>query len=61
MKFDQTVKQLLEEFNVMPQMQIAPSTGPDQGMTTGDQQNTFPSKMETLQVTLPRKKKKKKR
>ena len=61
MKFDQTVKQLLEEFNVMPQMQTAPSTGPDQGMTTGDQQNTFPSKMETLQVTLPRKKKKKKR
>jgi len=61
MKFDQTVKQLLEGFNVMPQMQTAPSTGPDQGMTTGDQQNTFPSKMETLQVTLPRKKKKKKR
>jgi hypothetical protein len=61
MKFDQTVRQLLEGFNVMPQMQTAPSTGPDQGMTTGDQQNTFPSKMETLQVTLPKKKKKKKR
>ena len=61
MKFDQAVKQLLEGFNVMPQMQTAPSTGPDQGMTTGDQQNTFPSKMETLQVTLPKKKKKKKR
>ena len=58
MKFEQTVKQLLEGF---PQVATAPSTGPDQGMTTGDQQNTFPSKKETLQVSLPKKKKKKKR
>ena len=61
MKFEAAVRKLLEGFIEFPRTQTAPSTGPDQGMTTGDQQNTFPSKMETLQVSLPKKKKKKKR
>ena len=59
MKFDQALKKLLEDFNIYPQTQGAPSTGPDIGMTSGDQQNTFPSKMETLKLKLPNKKKKK--
>jgi hypothetical protein len=60
MKFEETVRKLLEGFIEFPAAQAAPSTGPDQGMTSGDQQNTFPSKMETLQLKLPKKKKKKK-
>lgn len=60
MKFDQTCKNILEGFNVFPLNQTAPSTGPDQGMTSGDQQNTFPSKMDTVKLKLPLKKKKKK-
>ena len=60
MKFDLLVNNLLEDFNVFPQNQTAPSTGPDIGMTSGDQQNTFPSKMETLTLKLPKKKKIKK-
>jgi|LauGreDrversion2_6_1035139.scaffolds.fasta_scaffold246409_2 hypothetical protein len=60
MKFEETIKKLLEGFVEFRQSQAAPSTGPDQGMTSGDQQNTFPSKMETLQLKLPKKKKKKK-
>ena len=59
MKFDQALKKLLEDFNIYPQTQGTPSTGPDIGMTSGDQQNTFPSKMETLKLKLPNKKKKK--
>jgi hypothetical protein len=55
MKFDLLVNNLLEGFN-----QTAPSTGPDIGMTSGDQQNTFPSKMETVTLRLPKKKKIKK-
>lgn len=49
-----------EGFNVLPANQTAPSTGPDIGMTSGDQQNTFPSKMSTVKLKLPAKKKKKK-
>jgi hypothetical protein len=60
MKFEQLVKSLLEGFNVYPQNQTAPSTGPDAGMTSGDMQNTFPSKMETVQFKIKRKKIKKK-
>jgi hypothetical protein len=60
MKFDLLVNNLLEDFNVFPQNQTAPSTGADIGMTSGDQQNTFPSKMETLTLKLPKKKKIKK-
>jgi len=59
MNFDTLVKKILEDFNVYPQYQTAPSTGPDQGMTSGDMQNTFPSKMETVAINLPKKKKKK--
>jgi len=60
MKFELEVKKLLEDFNVFSRAQTAPSTGPDMGMTSGDQQNTFPSKMETLKLKLPKKIKKKK-
>lgn len=58
MKFDKFIKTLLEDFNVFPKAQNAVSAGPDIGMTSGDQQNTFPSKMETLKLKLPKKKKK---
>ena len=59
MKFYSEVKKILEGFNVFPKAQTAPSTGPDQGMTSGDMQNTFPSKMGTLLINLPKKKVKK--
>lgn len=59
MKFENLVNSILEGFNVYPQAQAAPSTGPDIGMTSGDQQNTFPSKMETVKFKLPKKIKKK--
>lgn len=59
MKFENLVKTILEDFNIYPQSQTAPSTGPDIGMTTGDQQNTFPSKMETVKFKLKKKSKKK--
>lgn len=59
MKFENLVKTILEDFNVYPQSQAAPSTGPDIGMTSGDQQNTFPSKMETVKFKLKKKIKKK--
>lgn len=60
MKFETLVKSILEDFNVAPQYQTAPSTGPDQGMTVGQPQNTFPSKLETVNVKLDKKKIKKK-
>jgi len=60
MNFDKEVNSILEGFNVYPQAQTAPSTGPDIGMTTGEPQNTFPSKMETIKIKLPGKKIKKK-
>jgi len=60
MKFEKLVKTILEDFNVTPQYQTAPSTGPDQGMTVGQPQNTFPSKIETVNVKLNKKKFKKK-
>lgn len=59
MKFENLVKTILEDFNIYPQSQTAPSVGPDIGMTTGDQQNTFPSKMETVKFKLKKKSKKK--
>ena len=59
MQFDQQIKKIFEDFNVYPQPQTAASMGPDAGMTSGDQQNTFPSKMTSLKVQLPRKKKSK--
>lgn len=60
MKFEKLVNSILEDFNVGPQYQTAPSTGPDQGMTVGQPQNTFPSKLETVSVKLDKKKLKKK-
>jgi len=57
MKFDNFIKKLFEGFNTFPQAQAAPNTGPDIGMSSGDQQNTFPSKMQTVTLNLPKKKK----
>ena len=59
MKFDTQVKKILEDFNILPHNQTAPSTEPDQSMTSGDIQNTFPSKQEMLKIKLPKKKIKK--
>jgi len=54
--FESLYKKILEDFNVYPSHQTAPSTGPDIGMTSGDQQNTFPSKMEQIKIKVKRKK-----
>lgn len=61
MKFDKLLSELLEGFNVYPQSQNAINSGPDQGMTSGDFVNTFPSMMSTVRVTLPRKRSKSKK
>lgn len=61
MKYDNLVKRLLEDFNVLPQAQFANNSGPDQGMTSGDIINTFPSRMEKITLKLPGKKKAKKK
>lgn len=61
MKFELEVKKLLEDFNINPMSQGAPSTGPDQGMTSGDINNTFPSRMETVSFKLNKKALKKKK
>lgn len=60
MKFNCYVNKLLEGFNVFPSTQTAPSTGPDQGMTTGDVNNTFPSKMHNVLIKQVKRKKGKK-
>ena len=52
MKFEAEIKKLLEDFSVNPAFQSAPSTGPDQGMTSGDINNTFPSRQETFSFKL---------
>ena len=52
MKFELQIKKILEDFNINPMYQSAPSTGPDQGMTTGDNSNTFPSRQETISIKL---------
>jgi hypothetical protein len=57
MKFNNYVNRLLEDFNIFPQNQSAPSTGPDQGMTSGDSSKTFPSDMATVGIPWPKKKK----
>lgn len=60
MLFNQTVKKLLEDFNIYPYAQNATSAGPDQGMTTADVNNTFPSKVGTVFINKLKRKKKKK-
>jgi hypothetical protein len=66
LKFELQIKKILEDFNINPMYQFAPSTGPDQGMTAGDNNNTFPSRQETINIklgknTLKRLKKKEKK
>lgn len=60
MKFNACVNKILEDFNIFPRSQNAPSTGPDQGMTTGDINNTFPSKMNSVLIKSVKRKKGKK-
>lgn len=59
MKFDKLANKILEDFNIYPQVQTAPSTGPDQGMTHGDINNTFPSTNSVVAFKLPKRKKRK--
>jgi len=48
MTFNNRVQQLLEDFNIFPKYQNAVQNGPDAGITTGDIDNTFPSKTKTV-------------
>jgi len=59
MKFNKLVYKLLEDFNIYPNAQAAVNSGPDQGMTKGDINNTFPSANQTVVFKLPSKKKRK--
>lgn len=59
MSFNNLVNKILEDFNISPYSQSAPSVGPDIQMTKGDINNTFPSKLSTIKIKLPKKKKKK--
>lgn len=61
MKYNKLVNQLLEDFNVLPQTVNAVRSGPDQGMTSVQLQQTFPSSMSKVDIQLPGKKKKKKK
>lgn len=59
-----TFKQFYFEAFISPfvsrsQPELVVNAGPDQGMTSGDLQNTFPSKMSSVKVNLPKKKIKK--
>jgi hypothetical protein len=56
MKYNRLVNKILEDFNVFPQAQTAPSTGPDQGTTQGQINNTFPSNLQSVAIKLPKKK-----
>lgn len=61
MSFNKTVNQILEDFNIYPASQNAVSAGPDQGTTTGDINNTFPSRVGTMLIKkISRKNKKRK-
>ena len=61
MQFNEQIKKILEDFNILPYSQNADNVGTDIGMTTGDIQNTYPSKQQELKIKLPRKIKKKKK
>lgn len=61
MKYNILVNKLLEDFNLFPKNQTASNAGPDQGMTQGDKNNTFPSSETTLTIPWPKKRKIKKK
>jgi hypothetical protein len=48
----------ISPFVCRSQKQFFVNSGPDQGMTSGDIQNTFPNRQKTVRVKLPKKKKK---
>lgn len=56
MKFNQAVKQILEDFNIFPAAQSAINSGPDQGMTSIDPNNGYPSRVSKLQFKFNKKK-----
>jgi len=58
-----TFKEYFKEAFVSPFVsrsmpQASSNLGPDQGMTSGDLMNTFPSSLKSVTVNLPEKKKK---
>ena len=58
-----TFKEYFKEAFVSPfvsrnMSQASSNMGPDQGMTSGDLMNTFPSSLKSINVNLPTKKKK---
>lgn len=55
MNFENQIKKILEDINVYPRYQAAVNSGPDIGMTTGDINNTFPSKQAQIKIKLPKK------
>lgn len=59
MKFDLLYNSLLEGFNIPPLYQNAVQNGPDIGTTSGDINNTFPSKTSNVSIKLPKFKNKK--
>jgi hypothetical protein len=61
MQFEKQIKKILEDFNILPYNQNADNLGPDLGMTTGNIQNTFPSRQQALKIKLPKKIKRKKK
>jgi hypothetical protein len=61
MQFEKQIKKILEDFNILPYNQNADNLGPDLGMTTGNIQNTFPSRQQALKIKLPKKIKQKKK
>lgn len=61
MNFKKFYESFISPFVSRSQPQNAINTGPDAGTTTSSFNNTFPSKLDSLKVKLPTKKKKKKR
>jgi|694.fasta_scaffold00081_125 hypothetical protein len=59
MKFNLLYNSLLEGFNIPPLYQNAVQSGPDAGITSGDINNTFPSKISNVNIKLPKFKNKK--
>ena len=61
MSFNRTVEKILEDFNIYPYAQNATSAGPDQGTTTADINNTFPSKITTVSLVTKKSRKSRKK
>ena len=55
MKFEQTIKQLLEDFNILPTSSTPPNTK-DIGTTRGNTQSEFYNPLSSVTLKLPNKK-----